>query len=70
MFAVATTKSLRCHTTGTHPQKTKIPIQQIEKHRADSNAANGMRIGNVPHYGRIHQSHQRNGDVRQNARYR
>jgi hypothetical protein len=53
-------------------EKTKIPVDYIEHHgpcgdAADElGAATGSRM-QMPGHGSIHQPHQRNGDVRQNA---
>ena len=55
------------HATGAHAQEAEIPIEEVEEHGADGYAADGVRVGDMPHDSSIHQPDKRDGDVRQDA---
>ena len=57
------TVGLCCEAAGANAEETEIPVQQIEEQRADGDAADGRRIGDMSYDGHINQSHQRDGDV-------
>ena len=63
-------KGLRRHTPRAHSQETEVPVEQIEEHGADGNAANGRGIGDMACYGNVHHAHKRHGDICQDAGYR
>ena len=67
LYPIVATVCLSGHTTRTDTQETEVPIQQIKQHRTNSYAADSMCIGDMSHNRCIHQSHQRNGDIRQDT---
>ena len=64
---VATTIRLRRETRGADPQKTEVPVQQVEEHRADGDTTDSRRIAQVPYDSGIHDAYERNRDIRQDA---
>ena len=67
-LAVAMTKGLCRHTTCADPQETEVPVQQVEQHRTDRDTAYRRCIGYMSYNRHIHQSHQGDGDIRQDTR--
>ena len=55
--------------TGNHAQESEHPVHQVEHHRPHGNGADVCGVAHVSHDGRIHQSQQRNGDVRHYRRH-
>ena len=65
---------LRRQTAGSSPEEAEVPVQHVEEHRADGDAADegggaeAARGAQVPGDGDVDHAHQGHGDVREDAR--
>ena len=66
---VAPSVGLGRYAARSHPQEAHVPIEQVEEHRADGNAADQHGVAQVAGDGRIDDADQRHRDVGQDARH-
>ena len=55
--------SLRCHATGTHAQKAKYPIDDVEQQSPHGYSTYVSRTTQMPHDGHIYQSQQGHSNI-------
>ena len=66
---VAPPVRLRGDASRAHAQEAHVPVQQVEEHGADRDAADQHSVAQMTGDGRVHDTHQRYRDVGQDARH-